>query len=134
AFGRADELQAPRDLVLRQVEDALIGPPSGAAPQAAAVVAGEADHFLVETRRGEHLGEDDVLQALVDEVLVRFGSQVGDVARTEALAREGRREGRKRLRGPGLFAGDGGGRNRTLLDGIEGLAGLAVEEVDPAGL
>src|SRR5690606_13308694 len=49
------------------------------------------------------------------------------VARTHALAREGRQYGRERLCGPGLLAGNVAGRYRTLLDGPERLSVDAIE-------
>src|SRR6185437_4230343 len=64
--------------------------------------------------------------------LFLLGSYLGNFVRTEAVAPDGRRLQRKRLRWPTGFAGNVAGRNRPLLDAEDWLAVGAIENKDEA--
>ena len=89
--------------------------------------------------RGERAGVVDLPEA-VDEVAARGGVLGrGVLAGHEVvgvpgeLGQAGRLQG-YRLGGRGRLAGDVAGRHRALLDPVDGLAGIAVEDVEIAGL
>ena len=105
-----------------------------ASPIRSAELAGNRDLVAAERQRREESlvarFENDLAEALPLR-----GVHVGvDVVRAEAQARERRRLGGKRLRGPRLLAGHIALGNRPLFDGPERLAGHAVEDVEQSEL
>ena len=83
--------------------------------------------------RTEIVNAADLLDEIAAELLVRrFAGE--DLVRLDAEPRQRRRLHGKRLRRPGLFAGDIALRNRPLLDGVDRLAGFALEKEHQARL
>ena len=123
-----DHRADPRHAVPVDVHDAGVGVDRRPAPLAAAVEAGEDDGALA--ARGDELPVAAHPPQAVEHVTVRLGRDVGHLVLGHPLPGERGRPHRQGLGGPGDLAGNVRGRERPFLDGVDRLAGLAVEHED----